>query len=198
MSNKLYGFKSPNPVKVRIALEELGLEYDYQHVDLYKKENRRPEFLALNPRGKVPVLRLGGLTICESNASLTYLGERYGKLWPTVGDSDHGRALDLLFLEGSAFQDLAGVFFFNKVVLPRIGKPPDKERGEKASLKLEPIFKVLLNQLEDKDYLFGGYTLVDCAYGAWLPYLELDEFPALVSWRERIMGRPSWSLASQM
>ena len=198
MSIKLYGFSSPNPIKVRIALEELGLEYDYQHVDLYKKENRQPEFLLLNPRGKVPVLVTDRVTICESNASLTYLGERYGRLWPEVGGGDHGRALDLLYMEGNAFQELAGAFFFNRVVLPKIGKPPDSERELKAAEKLEPILHILLNQLGDKDYLFGDFSLVDCAFGAWLPYLDLDHLLPLVGWRERIMGRPSWSISRQM
>ena len=197
-SIKLYGFASPNPVKVRFALEELGLEYDYRHVDLYKKENREPEFLVLNPRGKVPVLVINQVTVCESNASLAYLGERFGRHWPATGSADHAKALDLLFLEGSAFQELAGVFFFNKVVLPRIGKPPDLERRDKAAGKLEPIFNILLNQLGDKDYLFDEFSLVDCAYGAWLPYLDLDHLPSLVRWRERITGRPSWSISRKM
>jgi len=198
MSIKLYGFKSPNPVKVRIALEELGLSYDYQHVDLYEKENKSPTFLSINPRGKVPVLVFEGVTICESNASLAYLAERCGRLWPKDDDGDRARALDLMFLEGSAFQELAGVFFFNRVVLPRVGREPDLAREAKATAKLEPILKILSNQLGDKEYLFGDYTLVDCSFGAWLPYLTLDHRPALVSWRDRITSRPSWSISLQM
>src|ERR1700739_1581409 len=86
---KLYYFPSPNPQKVRFALLELGLECEIIPVDLIKSEQRTPEFLALNPYSRVPVLTDGALTLWESHAILAYLGEKTGKLWPT---SAGGRA----------------------------------------------------------------------------------------------------------
>src|SRR2546428_11879259 len=77
---KLYYFPSPNPQKVRFALLELGLECEIVPVDLLKSEQRTPEFLALNPYGRVPVLTDGALTLWESHAILAYLGEKTGKL----------------------------------------------------------------------------------------------------------------------
>jgi glutathione S-transferase len=81
---KLYHFPSPNPQKVTFALKELGLDCEIVPVDLAKGEQRQPDFLALNPFGRVPVLTDGDLTITESHAILAYLGEKTGRLWPST------------------------------------------------------------------------------------------------------------------
>jgi len=77
---KLYHFPSPNPQKVHFALLELGLECEIVPIDLTKCEHRKPEFLALNPYGRVPVLIDSDLTLWESHAILAYLGEKAGKM----------------------------------------------------------------------------------------------------------------------
>ena len=86
---KLYYFPSPNPQKVRFGILELGIECEIVPVDLTKREQREPGFLALNPFGRVPVLTDGDLKLWESHAILSYLGDKTGKLWPT---SAGGRA----------------------------------------------------------------------------------------------------------
>src|SRR5260370_32982770 len=80
---KLYHFPSPNPQKVTFALRELGLECEMVPLDLAKGEQRKPEFLAINPFGRVPVLIDGDLTLWDSQVILAYLGEKTGKMWPT-------------------------------------------------------------------------------------------------------------------
>ena len=77
---KLYHFPSPNPQKVTFALRELGLDCEIVPVDLAKGEQRQPEFLALNPFGRVPVLADGDLVLSEAQAILGYLGEKTGRL----------------------------------------------------------------------------------------------------------------------
>ena len=81
---KLYYFPSPNPQKVCFAMLELGLECEIVPVDLTKREQRKPEFLALNPNGRVPVLTDGDLTLWDSHAILAYLGDKTAKMWPTT------------------------------------------------------------------------------------------------------------------
>ena len=94
---KLYYFPSPNPQKIRFALNELGLDCETVAVDLTKGEQRSPEFLALNPCGRVPVLVDGELKLWESHAILAYLGEKTGRLWPTTfGRARRCAALALL------------------------------------------------------------------------------------------------------
>jgi GST-like protein len=191
MTIRLHGFISTNPQKVRLALEELGLAYEYHHVDLYTGAQKTEEYREIHPRQKVPALEIDGAVVWESDACLAYLGDREGRLWPT--DVAKANALNWLFLEAGAFQDLASVFFFNRVVLRRIGKSPDSDRMAKAHHKLTKLFDLLAQPLEQQPYLLGNFSLVDCAYAPWLPVLDLEEWPALEAWRDRLMARPSWA-----
>jgi glutathione S-transferase len=95
---KLYYFPSPNPQKIRFAVNELGIECETVPVDLLKREQKSPEFLALNPYGRVPVLVDGNLILWESHAILAYLGEKTSRLWPTTpaGRADAQRWLFFL------------------------------------------------------------------------------------------------------
>ena len=108
---KLYYFPSPNPQKIRFALNELGLDCETVAVDLTKGEQRAPEFLALNPCARVPVLVDGELKLWESHAILAYLGEKTGRLWPTTAAGRADAIRWLFFLSGADFsaRDRAGV-----------------------------------------------------------------------------------------
>ena len=121
---RLHWYPSTNPQKVRLALEELSLDYELVELDLVKGAQKQADYLAIHPRGKVPALEIDGGVCWESNAALQYLGMREGRLWPTepVGLTE---ALSLLHMESGAFQDLAGVYFFNRVVLPNVGRAGD-------------------------------------------------------------------------
>jgi len=190
---ELYWFWSTNPQKVRFALEEIGCTYELKTVDLFERENMNDSFRALSPRGKVPALRLDdGSILWESGAALTWLGQTHQRLWPqsSRGQAD---ALNLLFMESAAFQEQAGVHFFNRVVLPTIGKRADETRVLKASQKIKPLLQLLSNQLADRPFLLGDISVVDCAYAPWLPVLYLDEFPRLAAWRDRLESRDAWA-----
>ncbi|MDP6944975.1 MAG: glutathione S-transferase N-terminal domain-containing protein, partial [Myxococcota bacterium] len=106
---RLHWFWSTNPQKVRLALEELALDYELVEVDLAKGAHKQADFLAIHPRGKVPALEIDGGICWESNAALEYLGLRERRLWPSepVGLTE---ALSLLHMESGAFQDQAGVY----------------------------------------------------------------------------------------
>jgi GST-like protein len=189
---ELFWFDTTNPQKVRLALEELELPYTLTVIDLFKRENTTESYKALSPRGKVPVLRIDdAIVLWESGAALTWLGQNHAALWPKTSASQ-AQALNLLYLESAAFQDLAGAHFFNRVVLPKIGKPGDEQRVQKAAKKLSPLLTILAQQLGDKPYLFDTLTVVDCAYAPWLPVLDLEAFPTLMAWRKRLQERPAW------
>src|SRR5215470_6227243 len=145
---KLYHFPSPNPQKVRFALLELGLECEIVPVDLTKGEQRTPEFLALNPYGRVPVLTDGTLTLWESHAILAYLGEKTGRLWPAsaAGRAD---ALRWLFFLAQHISPPATELAFNRLAVKLSGGTPDEAaiaRGEKA---LPPAIEVVERHLAD-------------------------------------------------
>jgi glutathione S-transferase len=188
---RLHWFWSTNPQKVRLALEELGLSYELAMVDLYKGGHKTAEYRAIHPRAKVPALEIDGGVLWDSNAAIAYLAEREKRHWPSDA-AGRQQALNLLFTEASAFQDLAGTFFFNRLVMPRIGKEPDEARLSKAHDKLLPLFELLSDCIGEGDYLLDEFSLVDCSYAPWLPWLDLDEHPALVRWRNALSARESW------
>jgi glutathione S-transferase len=189
---RLHWFWSTNPQKIRLALEELGLEYDLNRVDLFKAEHKSEDYKAISPRGTVPALEIDGNILWESNSILLYLALREERLWPK-DKALQAVALNLLVMEASAFQDQAGQYYFNRIVMPHIGKEGDQERIAKAGKKLRSLYKILSEQLGEQDYLLGDFSLVDCSYAPWLPVLDLDEFPNLVAWRDRLRSRPAWA-----
>ena len=191
---KLYGYWTSNPQKVRLALEEMGAPYEYEFLDLSQGAHRTPAYQVLHPRQKVPLLVDGEAVLWESGAALVYLGERAPHLWP-ASPSQRAEALSLLFLEASAFNEVARQYFFNRLVLPRLGKPGDEARVAKAAPKLNALLALLESRLGEREYLLGDFTLVDCAYAPFLPVLDLEAFAGLRGWRDRLMSRPSWAAA---
>jgi len=99
----LYFHPSPNPLKVAIMLEEAGLPYPLVPVDTFRGEQHRPEFLRLNPNGKVPVIvDEGGEAVFDSNAILLYLADKTGWFLPEEEPAGgRGELLSWLFLVAS-------------------------------------------------------------------------------------------------
>ncbi len=194
---KLYHFPSPNPQKVRFALLELGLECEIVPVDLTKGEHRKPEFLALNPYGRVPVLTDGELTLWESHAILAYLGDKTGTMWPTsaAGRAD---ALRWLFFLSGHISPSASDLAFNRIAAKLLGLPSDEDaiaRGEKA---LPAVISILEGQLANSKWVLGdAFTLVDCAYGPVLNVIEkagfsFGAFPKVRAYLDALRSRPAW------
>jgi glutathione S-transferase len=194
---KLYYFPSPNPQKVQFALNELGLECEVVPVDLSKGEQRKPEFLALNPFGRVPVLTDGALTLWDSHAILAYLGDKSGKLWPAsaAGRAD---ALRWLFFLAGHISPPATDLAFNRVAVKLLGIPGDEAaiaRGEKA---LPEVIGILEGCLANSQWLLGeNLSLVDCAYGPVLNVVEragfnFNGFPKVAAYLDAIRSRRAW------
>ena len=195
---KLFYFPSPNPQKVQFALFELGLDCEVVPIDLTKGENRKPEFLALNPYGKVPVLTDGDLKLWESHAILSYLGDKTGKLWPT---SAAGRAdtLRWLFFLSQHITPSASDLAFNRIAIKFVGGKADQDaiaRGEKA---LPDVIRIVEGQLAKNKWMLGDdFTLVDCAYGPILNVIEkadfsLGDFPKVRAYLDAIRSRSAWN-----
>ena len=70
-----------------------------------------------------------------------------------------------------------------------MGRNADPERIASAKKKLDPLLAVISEQLGESDYLLGGFSLVDLAYAPWLPWLDLEDFPRLTKWRQRLLER---------
>jgi GST-like protein len=192
----LYTASTPNGHKASIALEELGLDYDVTWVHLDQEEQRKPEFLALNPNHKIPVLEDAGQVIWESGAILLHLGENHdpeGRILP----KDPRKRMEAIQY---AFFQTGGV----GPNLGRLGAALRKE-GEKNQEMIdtfqsetERLFGVLARILDDgRDYLAGDYSIGDIMHFPWLRFPLDLAFPGLVkhdkvvAWLERIRARPA-------
>ena len=191
---RLYTWTTPNGRKVSIALEELGVQYEVRPVNLGANEQLRPDFLALNPNHKIPVLTDDDLVIWESGAILLYLAEKYGKLLPA---DSKGRSAAIQY----AFFQAGGI----GPNLGRLGaqlRRPEGERNREIvqifSDEVKRLIGVLDRILADgRPYLAGEYSIGDIMHFPGLQPLlglrvpMLTEQPRGGAWLERIGARPA-------
>lgn len=195
---KLYWFWSFNPQKVRLALNELAIAHDIVTIDLFRREQQRPEFAKLNPAMKVPVLDDGGCILAESNAVLAYLGERERRLWP-ADPAARGAALRWLFFEARHLSEPVGACWFNDFVAPKARIPVDEGARSRAAGVLPDQLKLVEDHLARHPWMLGAdFSLVDCCYGAVLDALSLSRldlsgYPAIQSFLQRMRERPAWA-----
>jgi glutathione S-transferase len=200
---KLYHFPSPNPQKVHLAILELGLECELVPIDLTKGEQRKPEFLALNPCGRVPVLTDGDVTVSDSHAILAYLGDKTGKLWPGSA-AGRASALQWLFFLSAHVSPPVTDLAFNRIAAKLLGLTPDEgaiARGEQA---MPAVIGILEGHLaKGKWMLSDEFSLVDCAFGPVLNALEkarfsFADFPKVRTYLEGFRSRPSWQATPRL
>ncbi|HKY35532.1 MAG TPA: glutathione S-transferase [Polyangiaceae bacterium] len=179
--------------RAELCLSLLGLPYELVHVDLMAGEHKRPEFLAMNVFGQVPVLEDGDFTLADSNAILVYLGERYdeaARFWPRAPEA---RAAVQRWLSIAAGPLHAGPAAARLVRL--LGAKLDYERALRIA---QQLFGVLEAELDQRDYLVGASpTLADLALYAYVARapeggITLDPYPALRSWLERVEELPGF------
>ncbi len=190
----LYTAATPNGHKVSIALEELGLPYTLQVLDLAKGEQKTPAFLAINPNGRIPAIvdhEAGGLAVFESGAILIYLAEKTGRLMPSDVQG-RSRVLQWLMFQMGGVGPMMGqanVFFryFPEKIQPAI----DRYQGESKRL-----LAVLDGQLQHHEYLAGDYSIADIANWAWVRThrwsgVDVSDLPHLRRWMDAIRQRPA-------
>jgi GST-like protein len=193
---RLHTWTTPNGRKVSIALEELGLPYEVRKVDLGANEQLRPEFLALNPNHKIPVLEDDGLVIWESGAILLHLGEHHdpeGRILPK-DRRKRSEAIQYAFFQTGGVGPNLG----------RLGAALRKEGEKNAemiqifSTEMARLYGVLDRILADgREYLAGDYSIGDIMHYPWLAFPlqlkmpDLVKLPRVVAWLERIAARPA-------
>jgi GSH-dependent disulfide-bond oxidoreductase len=202
---QLYSFPTPNGVKISIALEELGLPYEAHAVDISKNESWTPEFLALNPNGKIPAIidpdGPGGrpLGLFESGAILVYLAEKTGKLMSSDPALRY-ETLQWVFFQMASIGPMFGqVGFFHKFA----GREYEDKRPLQRYLdESRRLFGVLENRLTGRNWIMGNdYTIADIATLGWVrnmggfyeagEILGLDNFTNTMAWLDRGLARPA-------
>lgn len=193
---QLYSFPTPNGVKVSIALEETGVPYEAHTVAIGKDETWTPEFLALNPNGKIPAIidpdGPGGkpLGLFESGAILVYLADKTGKLVPTDPALRYETIQWVFFQMGHIGPMFGQLGFFHKFAGKEI---EDKRPLERYVTESGRLLGVLETRLEDRSWIMGDdYTIADISMMGWVRSLvNFYEAGDLVGY-ERLSRVPAW------
>ena len=190
----LYTAATPNGWKISIMLEECGLPYTVHPIDLMANEQKSPEFLAMNPNGRIPVIvdrENDGFTLFESGAILLYLAEKAGKF---LSDDRNVRALQiqwLMFQMGGLGPMMGQANVFFRYMEERIPTAINRYQSESRRL-----LEVLDTRLAESEYLAAGYSVADIANWTWArgyfwPGLSIDGLDNLQRWLSSIEERPA-------
>ena len=191
----LYTSPTPNGWKASITLEELELPYEVHAIDLGKGDQKKPDFLKLNPNGRIPAIvdrDADDFPIFESGAIMIYLAEKAGRLLPTDAKGRSRVIQWLMFQMGGVgpMMGQANAFFryFPEKIQPAIDRYQNESRR---------LFEVLDRGLSDSEWLAGdAFTIADIANWCWVRTykwsgVSVDGLPNLRRWLDAIKERPA-------
>lgn len=194
-----YTAATPNGYKVAIMLEEAGIPYTPHFLNLAANDQKTPQFLAINPNGRIPAIVDDGFPIFESGAILIHLAEKSGKFLP-ADPRARSVAIQWLMLQMGGLGPMMGQLnVFSRYFPEHIPAAIDRYRRESYRL-----FGVLETRLGQAPWLAGdAYSIADMASWPWVaihawPGLSLDDYPRLTEWHDRIRARPAVERALQV
>lgn len=190
----LYTAATPNGHKVSIALEELGRSYDVHVLDFAKAEQKAPDFLRINPNGRIPAIvdrDADSFAVFESGAILLYLAEKTGRLLPPDAKG-RSRAIQwLMFQMGGVGPMMGQANVFTRYFPEKLPSVIDRYVRESRRL-----FEVLDGHLATHEYLAGDYGIADIATFPWVrihdwPGVSVEGLDHLQRWLSAIEARPA-------
>ena len=192
----LYYWPTPNGHKVSIMLEELGVPYQLHPIDIGKGEQFAPSFLKIAPNNRMPAIvdpdGPGGrpVSVFESGAILQYLGRKYGRFYPQE-ERLRIQVEEWLFWQVGGLGPMAGQAN-HFLVYAKEDLPYAKKR---YSDEVHRLCGVMNKRLATRKFLAGAYSIADMACWSWVlsagKYTNMDEFPNLKAWRDRVGKRPA-------
>jgi glutathione S-transferase len=201
MAIKLYSWPRSSGTRIAWALEELGVGYEYVELDAKKQEHRTPQYLAINPHGKVPGLVDGDLTLFESGGILLYLGDKYGierNLWPAGGGQARADAICWTVWAMADFGNYMMQYAYHGLDSPVSYKPADRSKAcaEYNHSQFVRGLDSLQARLQGREYLLGSFSLADIAAASWLQLggllgIKVDGHPRVADWVKRCSERPA-------
>ena len=179
-----------------VLLEELGADYELHVLDLNKGEQRRPDYLAINPMGKVPAIVHDGALVTEQGAVYAYLADLYPEvgITPAIGDALRGPYLRWLFFYGSSFEP---------ALIDRAMKREPAPASTSPYGDYETMLKTLTDQLGKGPFFLGErFTAVDVLWGTalrWTTMFKLvPETPVVTAYIGRVTSRPAAARAAKI
>ena len=196
---KFYFNGAPNPAKVALFLEESGLPYEPVPVDTRKGDQFKPEFLTVNPNGKVPAIDDDGVFVFDSNAILLYLAEKTAKFLAPTTPGNRAQLLSWLMFIATGLGPYSGQAVHFKYYAPKdLGKGIDYAHN-RYQFEAHRHYKVLDDHLANSRYMVGdSYTIVDMAFWGWArlaPYVLGDDvftkYPHVKRLLDEVSARPA-------
>ncbi len=197
---KFYFNGSPNPTKVALFLEEAELAYEAIPIDTRKGDQFAPDYLAVNPNGKVPAIDDDGVIVFDSNAILLYLAEKTGKFLPPA--KYRGELLSWLMFAATGVGPYSGQAVHFKHFAPE----PQPYAHNRYQFEVERHYTILDQRLADRRYLVGdAYSIVDMDVWGWVRMANfilgdgaLAKFPHLKRLFDEISARPAAAAANAL
>ena len=191
----LYHAPQTRSSAIVVLLEELGAPYELHVLNQKKGEHRTPQFLAINPLGKVPALKHGDAVLTETVAIMLYLADAFpaAGLAPKIGDPLRGPYLRWMTMYGAAYEP---------AVIDRAMKREPGQRAMSSYGDFDSLFKVITDQLEKGPYILGAtFSAADVLWGSglgWTTMFKLiPEHPAVQAYLARAGQRPALARARQ-
>src|SRR5882757_5918832 len=161
---KFYYNTAPNPTKVALCLEEMGLPYDLVPIDTRKGEQHTASFLAINPNAKVPAIVDDGATVFDSNAILLYLAEKTGQFLPGKSLAQRGEMLSWLMFVASGIGPYSG----QSVHFRNFAPEPKDYAVTRYTFEARRHWTILNDRLAKRRFMLGDdYGIVDMAVWGW-------------------------------
>jgi glutathione S-transferase len=198
MSLTFYNSPMSTASMTELVLEELGVPCEKITLDLKKGDTKKPEFLKINPNGKVPAIVHDGSVLWESSAITMYLGETFGvekRLYPAAGPK-RGEAMKWIAWTNVTLGDAVGRYARNTMSwIP--AEQHNAKAAEAAKGDIHECLRILDESLEGKEYLVGEYTLADThlhSFTDWVRHMKIDfhAYPRLNAWGQRCSARPAY------
>ena len=191
---ELYTSPTPNGWKASVTLEEMGLPYEVKAIDLSSGDQKKPEFLALNPNGRIPAIidrDAGDLTVFESGAIMIYLAEKSGKFMPTDTAGRMNVIQWLMFQMGGVGPMMGQANVFFRYMEEKIPTAISRYQNEGRRL-----FEVLDGHLANNEFLADDYSIADIANWCWVRThswsgVSIEGLDNLDRWLQAINARPA-------
>ncbi|KAJ4749960.1 Glutathione S-transferase [Rhynchospora pubera] len=201
MVMKLYGpTLSPHLVRVLVCLEEVGAEYELVPVNLLADEHKKPEFLAINPFGQVPVLEDGDVVLFESRTIARYVLRKFNSDLLKDSSLVDSAMIDLwVDVEANQYFPTISPITFQCLMMPVLGGVTDQNVIDETLPKFKKVLEVYEARLSKSKYLAGDFvSLADLCHFALTfnltltPYASvLDSYPHVKAWWESLLERPA-------